>query len=151
MDLIQFQQEIQMVSGITLMVLSILAVPSLLLAKKPDAKELLAKISPYQGWIGLVFCFWGIYGVIFSGILGLGMISTWPIYWVTLLAGNIMQAILGFILGFGTISTYVLSKNEEAKKKGAELLAKLAPIQGKLGIIGIAVGVWTIIASFLNM
>ncbi|EMY79506.1 hypothetical protein LEP1GSC060_2393 [Leptospira weilii serovar Ranarum str. ICFT] len=137
--------------GIALIVLSILAVPSLLLAKRPDAKELLAKISPYQGWIGLVFCFYGIYGVIFSGILGLGMISTWPIYWVTLLAGNIMQAILGFILGFGTISTYVLSKNEEAKKKGAELLAKLAPIQGRLGIIGIAVGIWTIIASFLNM
>lgn len=79
------------------------------------------------------------------------MISTWPIYWVTLLAGNIVQTVLGFILGFGTISTYVLSKNEEAKKKGAELLAKLAPIQGKLGIIGIAVGVWTIIAFFLKM
>lgn len=140
-----------MVSGITLIVLSILAVPSLLLAKKPDAKELLAKISPYQGWIGLVFFFWGIYGIVFQGLLGLGMISTWPIYWVTLLAGNIVQTVLGFILGFGTISTYVLSKNEEAKKKGAELLAKLAPIQGKLGIIGIAVGVWTIIASFLKM
>ncbi|EKP14657.1 hypothetical protein LEP1GSC191_3389 [Leptospira borgpetersenii serovar Mini str. 201000851] len=131
--------------------LSILAVPSLLLAKKPDAKELLAKISPYQGWIGLVFFFWGIYGIVFQGLLGLGMISTWPIYWVTLLAGNIVQTVLGFILGFGTISTYVLSKNEEAKKKGAELLAKLAPIQGKLGIIGIAVGVWTIIAFFLKM
>ncbi|ALO27542.1 MULTISPECIES: hypothetical protein [Leptospira] len=140
-----------MVSGITLIVLSILAVPSLLLAKKPDAKELLAKISPYQGWIGLVFFFWGIYGIVFQGLLGLGMISTWPIYWVTLLAGNIVQTVLGFILGFGTISTYVLSKNEEAKKKGAELLAKLAPIQGKLGIIGIAVGVWTIIAFFLKM
>ncbi|AYV55143.1 MULTISPECIES: hypothetical protein [Leptospira] len=138
-----------MVSGITLIVLSILAVPSLLLAKKPDAKELLAKISPYQGWIGLVFCFWGIYGIVFQGLLGLGWLPTWPIYWVTALAGNIVQAVLGFILGFGTISTYVLSKNEEAKKKGAELLAKLAPIQGKLGIFGIAVGVWTIVASFL--
>ncbi|MBW0432185.1 hypothetical protein [Leptospira yasudae] len=137
--------------GIALIVLSILAVPSLLLAKKPDAKELLAKIAPYQGWIGLVFFVYGIYGVVFAGILNLGWLANWPIYWVTLLAGNIMQTILGFILGFGTISTYILSKNEEAKKKGAELLAKLAPIQGKLGIIGIAVGVWTIIASFLNM
>ncbi|EJO70321.1 MULTISPECIES: hypothetical protein [Leptospira] len=138
-----------MVSGITLIVLSILAVPSLLLAKKPDAKELLAKISPYQGWIGLVFCFWGIYGIVFQGLLGLGWLPTWPIYWITALLGNIVQAVLGFILGFGTISTYVLSKNEEAKKKGAELLAKLAPIQGKLGIFGIAVGIWTIVASFL--
>ncbi|ONF85588.1 hypothetical protein BWD13_13515 [Leptospira santarosai serovar Grippotyphosa] len=50
---------------------------------------------------------------------------------------------------FSGTTTYVLSKNEEAKKKGAELLAKLAPIQGKLGIFGIAVGVWTIVASIL--
>ena len=45
----------------------------------------------------------------------------------------------------------VLSKNETAKKKGEELLAKLAPIQGKLGLFGIIVGVWTIVASILFM
>ena len=60
-----------------------------------------------------------------------------------------MQAVLGFILGYGLIAKYVFSKSEEAKIKGEQLLAKLAPIQGKLGIAGIAVGVWTILASFL--
>lgn len=138
-----------MVSGITLIILSLLAVPSLLLAKKPDAKELLAKITPYQGWIGLVFCFWGVYGIVFSGILGLSWMPAWPIFWGTALAGNIMQAVLGFILGYGTISQYVLGKNEEARRKGEELLQKLAPIQGKLGVAGILVGIWTIVASFL--
>ena len=138
-----------MITGITLIVLSLIAVPSIILAKKPNAQELLDKITPYQGWIGLLFTFWGVYGVIFSGILGLGWMSSWPVYWITLLAVNIMQAVLGFILGYGMISKYVFSKSEEAKKKGEQLLAKLAPIQGKLGLVGIGVGVWTIVASIL--
>lgn len=138
-----------MITGITLILLSIIAVPSILLAKKPNAKELLSKVAPYQGWIGLIFCFWGIYGVIFSGILGLGWLKNWPIYWITTLLVNIMQTVLGFILGYGMISKYVFSKSEEAQKKGEQLLAKLASIQGKLGIAGILIGGWCIVASIL--
>lgn len=138
-----------MVTGITLIVLSLLAVPSLLLAKRPDAKEILAKVAPYQGWIGLVFCAWGIYGVVTGGILGLSWMSSFPIFWVTLLAVNLLQAALGFLLGYGTISKLLLSKNEEAVKRGAEILAKLAPVQGKLGLAGIALGAWCIVSSFL--
>ena len=138
-----------MVTGITLIILSLIAVPSIILAKRPNAQELLDKITPYQGWIGLVFNFWGVYGIIFSGVLGISWLSEWPIYWITTLAVNIMQAILGFLLGYGMISKYVFSKNEQAIQKGKQLLAKLAPIQGKLGIAGIIVGIWSIIASFL--
>ena len=139
-----------MIYGITLIILGILAAPSLLLAKKPNAQELLDKITPYQGWIGLVFCFWGVWGII-QAILGLDLLTTWPIWWVTWFAGSLVEAVLGFILGYGMISKMVLSKNETAKKKGEELLAKLAPIQGKLGLFGIIVGVWTIVASILFM
>lgn len=138
-----------MVTGITLIVLSLLAVPSILLAKKPNAQELLDKVAPYQGYIGILFCFWGVYGVIFSGILGLSWMATWPIFWATTLLVNIMQALLGFLLGYGMISVHIFSKSEEAKKKGEQLLAKLAPLQGKLGIVGIFVGGWCIVASIL--
>ncbi len=137
-----------MIWGITLILLSIIAVPSLILAKKPDAKELLEKVEPYQGWIGLAFCFWGIWGVI-TAILNIGWLSVWPVWWITLLAGNLIEAILGFMLGFGLINKFFLSKNEAAKAKANQLREKLAPKQGKLGLIGIAVGVWMIIASFV--
>lgn len=137
-----------MIWGITLILLSIIAVPSLILAKKPDAKELLEKVEPYQGWIGLAFCFWGIWGVI-TAVLNIGWLSVWPVWWITLLAGNLIEAILGFMLGFGLINKLFLSKNEAAKAKANQLREKLAPKQGKLGIIGIAVGVWMIIASFV--
>ncbi|UXP30937.1 hypothetical protein N6H18_11300 [Reichenbachiella agarivorans] len=137
-----------MIYGITLIILGILAAPSLLLAKKPNAQELLDKITPYQGWIGLAFCFWGIWGVI-QAVLNMSMLTTWPIWWITWLASSAVEAVLGFILGYGMISRLILSKNEEAKKKGEALLAKLAPMQGKLGLVGICVGAWVIVASIL--
>ncbi|WP_130734352.1 hypothetical protein [Flavobacterium sp. J27] len=135
-----------MIYGITLIILGLLAAPSLLLAKKPNAKELLDKITPYQGWIGLVFCFWGVWGII-QAVLNMGLLTTFPIWWITWLASSAVEAVLGFILGYGMINQFFLSKNEEAKQKGEKLLAKLAPIQGKLGLAGIAVGVWVILAS----
>lgn len=139
-----------MIYGITLIILGLLAAPSLLLSKKPDAKELLDKITPYQGWIGLLFCFWGVWGVI-QAVLNIGILSTFPIWWITWLASSATEAVLGFILGYGMINKILLSKNEEAKAKGQQILAKLAPIQGKLGLAGIAIGIWVIIASlFFN-
>lgn len=137
-----------MIYGLTLIFLSFLAVPSLILSKKPNAKELLDKFAPYQGWIGLVFCFWGVWGII-QAVLNMNLISLIPIWWFTWLAGSVVEALLGFILGYGVIAQYALSKNEASKEKGAKLLAKLAPIQGKLGIFGIIVGVWTIVAYFM--
>lgn len=137
-----------MIYGITLIVLGILAAPSLLLSKKPNAQELLDKITPYQGWIGLVFCLWGVWGVI-SAILNMGLLSSWPIWWITWIASSAIQAVLGFLLGYGMINKLLLSKNEDTKKKGEQLLQKLAPLQGRLGLIGIFVGVWVIVASFM--
>ncbi|MGB4774377.1 MAG: hypothetical protein WBP45_04335 [Daejeonella sp.] len=136
--------------GITLILLSLLAVPSLLLAKRPDAAEMLAKIAPYQGWIGLVFCLYGVWGLIYA-VLNMGWLTVAPIWWITLVAGSLVEAVLGFMLGYGMINKLLLSNNEAAKQKGEALLAKLAPMQGKLGIAGICVGVWMIVASIMFM
>ncbi|CAM1354215.1 hypothetical protein [Tenacibaculum insulae] len=139
-----------MIYGITLIFLSIIAVPSLILAKKPNAQELLDKIEPYQGWIGLVFCLSGIWGVI-SAFLNMGWITSLPIWWATFLAGSLVQAVLGFMLGFGMINKIILSKNEAAQQKSAALREKLAPKLGKLGVFGLIVGGWMIVASILFM
>ncbi len=137
-----------MIWGISLVLLSVLAVPSLLLSKKPNAKELLEKIEPYQGWIGMIFCFLGIWGII-SSVLTTGWLSYWPILWITYLIGNIVTAALGFMLGYGLINKYILSKNEEAKTTIEEMRTKIAPKQGKLGLIGLVLGAWMIVSSFL--
>lgn len=141
-----------MLYGILLIILGILAVPSLILAKKPNAKELLDKIAPFQGIIGVIFCLWGVWNTIWS-IIGLAAYISYGlwgiVFGVTNLACAIVMAVLGFLLGYGLIAKYALSKNEAAKAKGEQLLAKLAPMQGKFGILAIILGVWCIICSFI--
>ncbi|MGB3152549.1 MAG: hypothetical protein WBB27_17975 [Maribacter sp.] len=137
-----------MINGISLVLLSIIAVPSLILSRKPNAKELLEKIEPYQGWIGLVFCILGVWGIITS-ILNLGWLTTAPIWWATLAAGSLVETTLGFMLGSGLMNKLFMGKNPEAQAKAAELRNKIAAKQGKLGILGLVVGTWMIIASLL--
>ena len=135
-----------MVNGIWLAVLGVLAVPSLIIAKKPNAKELIAKITPYQGWIGAISCLWGVWGLI-SSVLSIGWLTTYPIYWVTFLADSALLFGLGLILGIGTLKTFV--KNPQAQAKMDETLAKLQPKQGMLGIAAIGLGIWMVVASIL--
>ena len=137
-----------MIWGISLILLSIIAVPSLILSTKPNANELLAKVEPYQGWLGILFCFWGIWGIV-NAILNLEWLGVSPIWWVTFLLGNLVSATLGFMLGSGLINKFFLSRNETAVIKAEEIRKKLAPKQGKLGIVGLIVGAWMIVASFL--
>jgi hypothetical protein len=133
-----------MINGIWLAVLGVLAVPSLILAKRPDAKALLGKLAPYQGWMGAVSAFWGVWGIIQS-VLNLGWLTTWPIYWATWLADSVLLASLGLILGIGVMKTFI--KAPAAQAKLDQTLARIAPHQGRLGIAGVGVGAWMVACS----
>ena len=135
-----------LVSGLWLIVLGVLGASSLIIASKPNAKELIGKLAPYQGWIGAVSALWGVWGII-SAVLNLGWLATWPILWATYLANAVVQAGLGLILGIGVLKTFI--KNPTASAKMDLTLARLAPHQGRLGLAGIGVGVWMIVAGFL--
>ncbi|MDR0659310.1 MAG: hypothetical protein LBG19_00580 [Prevotellaceae bacterium] len=137
--------------GLLLIVLSMVAVPSLILSKKPNAKELLDKIAPFQGWAGVFFCFWGLWNLIWIlmhfEIMRIGM---WGILlWATYLAYAAITCILGFMLGYNLIVEYVLSKNEKTAEKGVRVQAKLAEMQGIVGILGVIIGLWMIILFFI--
>lgn len=135
-----------MVNGIWLIVLGALAVPSLILAKRPDAKEVLGKLALYQGWIGAVSAIFGAWGII-SSVLNIAWLTSAPIYWVTLLANAVLLTALGLILGIGVLKTFI--KNAAAQAKLDQTLAKVAPHQGRLGIAGMGFGVWMIVAGIL--
>lgn len=137
-----------MIYGITLILLSIIAVPSLILSKKPNAKELLEKVEPYQGWIGIIFCFWGLWGIVVA-LLNFHWLAAAPIWWITLVAGSVVEAALGFMLGFPLINTLFFSGNKTAREKADSIRQKIAPKQGKLGVLGIIVGAWMIVASLM--
>lgn len=135
-----------LISGIWLIVLGILGASSLIIAKKPDAKEIIAKIAPYQGWIGAVSALWGVWGVVRT-VLSLGMLGSAPIAWFTMLAVSVVQLVLGLILGIGVLKTFI--KHPEAQKKMDEALIQLAPQQGAFGLAAIGWGVWSIVSGFI--
>lgn len=137
-----------MIYGLTLIILGIIAAPSILLSRKPEAKALLNKITPYQGWIGVIFCFLGIWSIL-SCILNLGLLASFPIYWAIRLLVAVVETSLGFILGYGLIAQHLLAKNADASIKGKHILGKLLPFQGKLGILAIILGVVQIISTFI--
>ncbi len=133
-------------SGVWLAVLGILGASNLIIARKPDAKELIAKIAPYQGWMGAVSALWGVWMIVHA-ILNLGVLTAAPILWITYMASAVLQAGLGVLLGTGTLKTFV--KQEQAQEKLDQLVAKLAPYQGTLGLVAIGVGAWTVVADLL--
>jgi len=55
-----------MLSSIIAIVGGTIAASSIIVAKKPNAQELIDKLTPYQGWIGVVLTIWGVLGLISS-------------------------------------------------------------------------------------
>ncbi len=135
-----------LIGGIWLALLGVLAIPSLIIAKRPEAKDLIAKISPYQGWIGAISAVWGAWSVV-QAVLHMGWIAHWPIYWATFLAGGLLQVALGLLLGVGVLKQFI--KQPQAVEKLDMTIAKLAPKQATLGIAAIALGAWLIVSGFL--
>jgi len=135
-----------LVNGLWLVVLGVLGASSLIIAKKPDAKELIGKLAPYQGWIGAVSAIWGAWGII-SSVLNLGWLASWPIIWITWLVNAVLLLSLGLLLGVGVMKTFI--KAPEAQSKMDQTVAKLVPYQGTLGLCGIGFGIWMVLSGFI--
>ena len=139
------------VYGIALVVCGVLAASSVIVKKRPEAKELIAKLAQWQGWIGLVVCLWGVWGII-SAILNIGWLKDAPLWWIFLLAASVLSFGVGFLLGYGMIQQFALKKaNEAAKAKAEQLHKKLVSLQIPLGYICIIYGLWIVINNFARI
>ena len=127
-------------------VLGILGAASLIIARKPDAKALIDKLTPFQGWIGIASGVWGFWGIV-NFLLGLGVLAVAPIPWIMYLVESIVCLVLGLLLGVGVIKTFV--KEPKAVEKMDMVVKKMAPYQGILGIISIIVGIISIPIYFI--
>ncbi len=132
--------------GVWLTLLGILGASNLIIAKKPDAKELIAKLAPYQGWMGAGAALTGVYWLVMA-VLSIGMLASHPIAWITHVAVSVILASLGLLLGVGVLKTFV--KQPQAVAKMDMMITKLAPKQGVLGLIAIGLGIWSVIAGVL--
>jgi hypothetical protein len=129
-----------MFAGLITIAGGILAASSLIIARKPNAKDLIDKITPFQGWLGIVMFFWGVWGTL-SCITNISMLGHTPLRWTFWTASSVADLVVGFLLGFGLITKYALSRNPAAAARGQQIRASLAPLQGTFGLLAIATGV----------
>jgi len=128
--------------GIIIAILGgLLASSSIIIAKKPNAKELIDKITPFQGWIGIILAVWGLWGII-SSVLNIGNLG---LYWMIALVVAVVEFVVGFLLGYGLISKYLLESNETAKEKGKALRMKLTRYQIPAGLILLVLGILSLV------
>lgn len=132
--------------GIWLAILGVLGASSLIISRRPDAAEMIGKLAPYQGWMGALSAIGGLLNVVFL-LLGIAALAVAPIWWITSLACGLVQAALGLLLGVGVMKTFI--KDPTANAKLDQTIAKLSPFQGTLGLVGIGLGIWTVLASFM--
>jgi len=130
------------VYSLILIIAGVLAIPALILSKRPSAKDILDKVAPYQGWFGIAILILGLWNVVdllidanFYFAFGLGG------SWVLLFVSSAVMAILGFILGFNLINVHLLSKNPKSEENGQKLMTKLMPLQNIFGIAAIVLGI----------
>ena len=112
----------------------------MIIARKPNARELIDKLTPYAGWIGIVMFGWGVWEMI--GVLtNLSWLGSAPLTWTFWLLCGLSDLSVGFLLGFGLITKYTMGGNKVAIEKSQAIREKLAPYQGALGLFAIVMGV----------
>ncbi|MDP9195369.1 MAG: hypothetical protein M3O22_01150 [Pseudomonadota bacterium] len=136
--------------GLVLIVVGLLASYPYIVSKRPDAAAILDKITPWQGWIGVVVAVWGVFSLV-SVVLSIGLLSVVPVWWLLLLGMALLELALGFLLGYNLIVQYVLSKNAEAARKGAAIREKLIAWQTPLGLAAVVLGVLGVIFPLVLM
>jgi hypothetical protein len=127
-------------------ILGILGASSLIIARKPDAQALIAKLAPWQGWIGAVSALWGAWGVI-TFVLHLSWLTSVPVFWASFGMVAVVMLALGLLLGVGVLKTFVRAPAATARLD--QTITRLSPYQGTLGLISIGLGVWLVVAGFI--
>jgi hypothetical protein len=125
-----------LIAPILLIVGGILAISNLIVAKKPEARQMIDKLLPYQAGIGIALLVIGLWNLLrsLSGIFQ--VIKFMPLLGITVLAMIVCSILLGFMFGMPQIAKW-MPGNNNAEQKGMELSKKLAPYQVILGLVGI--------------
>jgi hypothetical protein len=111
-----------------------LACSNLILAKKPDAKQMLDKLMPFQAFIGLATLVLGVLAFLQLGPSWFGQaLKHAPVIGIAYLGAIIGGAALGLVFAMPLISKWT-------GKDGSAVVQKLAPFQVILGLICLGSG-----------
>lgn len=128
---------IEVLNAIAVLLGGVLAISGLIIAKKPDAKALIDRLSPYQALIGVAMVFLGVINFVrlipvLTDIFKLNLLSAAAA--LTMIGVSI---VLGALLGMPQIAKWIPG-DSPAEQKALDLTQKIAPYQVLLGLLGIA-------------
>ena len=137
-----------MLGGLITIAGGVLAASGFIIKRMPNAQSTIDKIAPYHGWIGMLMFFWGLWDT-FRAVLGISLLASHALIWAFWLLSGVADLLVGFLLGFGLITHYALSKNPQAMAKGQRIRSTLMGIQAPLGLLAIVMGVLYIVFGML--
>ncbi len=128
---------------IALIIAGILAASSFIISKAPNAKQLIDKIAPIQGFLGV--------GLLVVGIIDLIRLipkidevnraaETYMIWVLGIYAGVASAVLLGFFLGMPLIAKWIPGESP-IEQRAMEMQKKIGPYQTILGFVGIAAAI----------
>lgn len=133
-----------LVAVILLIVGGLFAAPGLVAGKNPDVDNFFKKASPYLGFLGVFMLAYGVYIAIqvitnFGLLLELSVLAT-----VTLAAGALLMLALGYLHAYSLIHSFM--GKGEAEATSQEVYARINKKKASVGIAGIVIGIWWLIA-----
>lgn len=131
----------ELIAPILLILGGILAISNLIVAKRPDAQEMINKLVPFQGAIGIALLVFGVLRL-FSAIRVLEMLGRAPLFAATIFTVVGASILLGLLFGMPLIVKLIPGESS-AEQKAAELSAKISGFQIIIGLAGIVASlVW---------
>ena len=131
-------------TGVWMILLGVLAASHLILARQPNARDIIEKITPFQGWIGVISFLWGLW-TLFISLLLLGSTEIMPIAWLVRVATGVLLIGLGLVLGLGIMKEVI--KHPPTVQWMDRLHRNLEPKQGALGLVSICVGIFAVFGA----
>ena len=133
------------VNLIMLFILGVLGASSVIVKKRPEAKDLIDKLAKISGYVGIVAVLWGIWDLIWL-LRFIRLLGHFPLTWITMLAVTVVFLGLGFIFGYGMAAAYM---SEDAKAKAEGIRQKLLKFQIPLGWLSLALVVWLCLLNWV--
>jgi hypothetical protein len=124
-----------MIATLLLVLLGILGASQFLIARRPDTQAWIARITPYEDWIGAAAAAWGVLQVATAVFhLGYGLAHL-----AVHLATGLVAAGLGLVLGLGVLRTFLHDARWLTRLDHAA--DALAPYRAPLGAAALALAV----------
>jgi hypothetical protein len=131
-----------------LLVAGILAMSALILSKKPSAKELIDKLVPYQGFIGVGLLAWGVIELIrFLADGGMNLFSVWPLAGAIIFLAIVSEVLLGFLFGMPLIAKWIPG-DTPAEQKALDMQRKVAGFSVLIGVLGLIAAIGLLLLRF---